>query len=213
MAKQNDTVYNSYELQGEFHWAQLTEEQRQMSNTYQGNTTDYSDFGGFYKMTLVLEDNQVSKGGFVKDPTTGKETIIECKVKKDKHGNDMYNGRWCVELRKKHIYKNKEGVVLDFLPQGAPKVVDWDLNPLPEGILIGNGSKGSVIVSTSSSPTYKDTRLEGVQVVELVPFSKSAGQVATGSAKSLGFKPKEGGLVTNVEDDGVAFNVNEEGTL
>jgi hypothetical protein len=53
---------------------------------------------------------------------------------------------------------------------GAPQVVDKDDKPWDDSVSIGNGSKVTVAITVYDTAMGKGTRLEGVKVLELVPY-------------------------------------------
>jgi hypothetical protein len=67
----------------------------------------------------------------------------------------------------------KNPVAEDF--GGAPQVVDGEGNDWDDSISIGNLSKGTVAITIYETKMGKGTRLEGLQVTELVEFATDGG--------------------------------------
>jgi hypothetical protein len=65
-----------------------------------------------------------------------------------------------------------------------PKVLDAEGNDLPEGVHIGNGSKGTLKLSvydvSHNNKPSKGSRLEGVKITELVVYEKPENDPAPG---------------------------------
>lgn len=141
--KKSGTQY--LELFGEFEWAQVFEQNRDKD----GPNGAWKDFGGKTKITVILDDDQLEKF---------KKTKSQKKVKV---GED---GRSRIQFDRKWEAPYNYG--------GAPQVVHADGTPwdLEEDGLIGNGSKGVVYLSLYETGGYTGTRLNGVQVIEHVPY-------------------------------------------
>lgn len=103
------------------------------------------DGSGFYKAVVKLDD-------------AGKETLAQScvTVKPDKKGNETYTFR-------RPDYKTIKGERVDF---GAPKI-----HGVPEGVLIGNGSRVSVRISAYQTQMGMGHRLEDVTVTNLVVYT------------------------------------------
>lgn len=107
--------------------------------------------GGATKVTLIMDEENLQKF---------KDSGSRLGIKKSEDGRPM------VQFRRFWIHES--------IPElgGAPVVAradgsDWDID---EDGLIGNGSKGIVRISVYDTATGPGTRLDGVQVIEHVPY-------------------------------------------
>lgn len=130
------------ELEGIANWAKVFEFNKDKNEEFHGE-------GGAYTLDVQLEKEELDK-------------LTESGSRlKPKLGDDGIS----IRFKRKHIHP---GGITDL--GGPPKVVDADKNPFPEGTLIGNGSKVRVYVTVYDTKLGKGTRLEGVQVLDLVEY-------------------------------------------
>lgn len=135
------------ELFGELVYPQVFEFNRDKT----GPNDAWKDRGGATKLTLVMDQEN-------------KDKLVASGCRMKIHDTD--DGRYSIQLRRYWVH--------DKIPElgGSPSVVRADgsqWNPDEDG-LIGNGSTGFVIVSVYDTKTGKGTRLEGVQVIDHVPY-------------------------------------------
>lgn len=134
------------ELFGEFMYPKVFEFNRDK----QGPNGAWADKGGACTIDLLMDEGNYQKY---------KESGARLKV----HEED---GSYRVKFRRMFTH--------DKIPElgGAPRVANIEGKPWEpdEDGLIGNGSKGFVQISVYDTATGKGTRLEGIQVVEHVPY-------------------------------------------
>lgn len=144
------------ELEGELYWAKLFEHNRDKNEDFHGP-------GGAYTVDVLLEKDQLDK--LTKSGSRLKPKMMDEGI--------------AVRFKRK---KNHSGGIEEF--GGPPRVVDADKNTWNESTLIGNGSRAKVYVSVYDTKMGKGTRLEGVQVTDLVEFVPEEGE---GSSVKLPF--------------------------
>lgn len=138
-------------ISGEFYWAKV----------YEGHEDEYNGVQK-YKITVVPDDkgwNEFKKAGLrlkVK-PSSSDANDKSVTFSRQKEGKP-----WVSEDGETRI-----------LGGGAPRVFDSDGNILDENTLIGNGSKGAVLVEVYDTKMGKGHRLEAIKVYDLVPYTKS----------------------------------------
>lgn len=110
------------------------------------------DYNGVekYKISVVLDDLDLLKGSGVRLRTKTTEDGEMVTFSRPVEGRTMPDG--------------------STLGGGKPLVVDSDGNPWDETRLIGNGSRVRVKVSVYDTRMGKGHRLEGVQVLEYIPY-------------------------------------------
>jgi len=131
-----------YEVEGKLYWAKLFEHNRDKNEDFHGP-------GGAYTVDVLLEKDQldiVTKSGSRLKPKMVDEGIV-------------------IRFKRKHIHP----AGIDELG-GPPRVADKDKNLWDEGTLIGNGSIGKVYFTVYETKMGNGTRLEGVQVTDLVEY-------------------------------------------
>jgi streptogramin lyase len=138
------------EIFGELMYPQVFEFNRDKT----GPNDAWKAKGGATKLTLIMD--QENKDKLVASGSRMKIT-------------DMDDGRYLVQLRRFWVH--------DTYPElgGTPDVVDasgkqWNVE---ENGLIGNGSTAFVKVNVYDTKTGKGTRLEGVQVINHVPYESN----------------------------------------
>ena len=127
-----------------------------------------SYLGGPSKYSLVLYLDPESKAVF-------QDLKLRNHLKSDEEG-------YFVTLRREHDPKVFNGKIIPGAEGGPPKVVDKDNQPWPEGTLIGNGSKVSVVLSLFMSRMGAGSRIARVRVEDLVEYNPD-----TGSNEALPF--------------------------
>lgn len=132
------------ELEGTLYWAKLFERNKDPNEDFHGP-------GGGYTVNVVLEKDQLDK--LTKSGSRLKPSMVDEGIS--------------IKFRRKHTHS---------IPEfgGPPRVADADKNLWDESVNIGNGSKGKVYVSVYETKMGKGTRLEGVQVTELVEYESSS---------------------------------------
>ena len=135
------------ELEGTLNWAKVFSFNKDTNEDYHGP-------GGAYTVDVLLEKDQLDK-------LTKSGSRLKPKVTDD---------GIAIRFKRKHI--NAAGIE-EF--GGPPKVVDAEKELWPEGVLIGNGSKGKVYISVYETKLGKGTRLEGIQVTDHVQFEGEGG--------------------------------------
>ena len=135
-------------LEGEFNWAKVYPENRDMKG-YEGV---YEECDGAYTIDVLLDEDN-----FQKLKASGSMKA------KNKHPDE--NGKYKVKFVRKHTAPFEWA-------GGAPKVIDanGDVFTRP----IGNGSQGFVelTVYTTSRKNIIGTRLDAVQITNLVEFEQ-----------------------------------------
>ncbi len=171
------------ELEGVINWAQIHPHQRNFVG-YQGKSLE--DVEGEYSADIVL----IKKDGTINSELVNRAKEAYLDVKTDKDGNPV------IKARREHSRVRK--VDGERIVKGPPKVYysakpgDGCLTPLPETIMIGNGSYGNVSVFakiyTSEEVKRKKARaiLQGIQLTDLKIY------VDSGSQGKSGFRPVEG---------------------
>jgi hypothetical protein len=130
-----------FEFEGIASWARVFEQNRDMDKRFHG------DYDGLCSIDLEMDKEEYDK--FI---ATGSRTS----------GKPGENGI-IVKFKRKFAHA---------FAGGAPKVAkaDGTLWKLEEDGLIGNGSRVKVFATVYDTKIGKGTRLEGVQVLEHVPF-------------------------------------------
>lgn len=134
------------ELEGIANWAKVFEANRDMN-------TDFHGEGGAYTVDVQLEKEELDK-------LTKSGSRLKPKL-----GDDGVS----IRFKRKHIHP---GGIEEL--GGPPKVVGPDKEPI-DG-LIGNGSRVKVYASVYDTKLGKGTRLEGMQVVDLVEYESEGGE-------------------------------------
>lgn len=134
------------ELEGIASWAKVFENNRDTNEDFHGE-------GGAYTIDVQLEKEELDK-------LTNSGSRLKPKLTDDGIS---------IRFKRKHIHP----AGIEELG-GPPKVVDAEKN-LFSG-LIGNGSKVKVYVSVYDTKMGKGTRLEGLQVTDLVEFEGEGGE-------------------------------------
>ena len=134
------------ELEGIASWAKVFENNRDMNADFHGE-------GGAYTVDVQLEKEELDK-------LTKSGSRLKPKL-----GDDGVS----IRFKRKHIHP---GGIEEL--GGPPKVV----GPEKETIngIIGNGSRVKVYVSVYDTKLGKGTRLEGMQVVDLVEYESEGGE-------------------------------------
>jgi hypothetical protein len=112
-------------------------------------------------------------------PDDGSLAIFEEMKKKYKLRNNIRSddkGKFMV-LRRPHDAREYEGKVI--FEGGAPKVLNADGSPFDPDVIIGNGSKVSVLLEVYGTERTGGSRVEKVKVLELVPYEGPANTEAT----------------------------------
>lgn len=131
-----------YEVEGIGQWAKVFEFNRDMNEDFHGP-------GGACTIDVLLEKEEldkVTKSGSKLKPKITDEGIV---------------------MRFKRKFNHPQGIK-EF--GGVPRVVDAEGNDFPEGTLIGNGSKVRVYFTVYETKMGNGTRLEAVQVLDLVEY-------------------------------------------
>jgi len=150
-----ETKTKYLELEGEFHWAKIFEENRDLK----GPDGVWADEGGRYTIDVILNEKEYKELQSTGSLKEGKETD---------------DGRYRVQLTRPHIH--------DKYPQygGPPKIARANGTtwlPIEDGY-VGNGSTGVVYLAVyPAGKRYYGTRLNAVQVINLVPFSGKGGSL------------------------------------
>lgn len=144
-----------HEVEGIANWAKVFEFNRDMN-------TDFHGEDGAYTIEVTLEkaelDKHTKSGSRVKPKLTDEG----------------------VSIRYKRKHTHQQGI--EELG-GPPKVVDKDKQLFPENTLIGNGSRVKVYFSVYETKKGKGTRLEGIQVLDLVEFESEDYEGGGGGVK------------------------------
>lgn len=135
------------ELEGIASWAKVFENIRDMN-------TDFHGEGGAYTVDVQLEKEELDK-------LTKSGSRLKPKL-----GDDGVS----IRFKRKHIHP---GGIEEL--GGPPKVVGPD-KELLDNVLIGNGSRVKVYVSVYDTKLGKGTRLEGMQVVDLIEYESEGGE-------------------------------------
>lgn len=143
------------ELEGIANWAKVFEFNRDKNEDFHGE-------GGAYTVEVQLEKEELDK--LTKSGSRLKPKLTDDGIS--------------IRFKRKHI--NQSGIE-EF--GGPPKVVDADKNPFPDDTLIGNGSKVKVYVSVYDTKMGKGTRLEGMQVLDLVEYESDYEEGSGGGVK------------------------------
>lgn len=136
------------ELEGISNWAKVFENNRDTNEDFHGE-------GGAYTIDVQLEKEELDK-------LTNSGSRLKPKLTDDGIS---------IRFKRKHVHP----AGIEELG-GPPKVVDAEKNPFPEKTLIGNGSKVKVYVSVYDTKMGKGTRLEGIQVTDLVEYEGDGGE-------------------------------------
>jgi len=147
------------ELEGIANWAKVFEFNRDKNEDFHGE-------GGAYTVDVQLEKEELDK-------LTASGSRLKPKLTDDGIS---------IRFKRKHIHP----MGIEEL-SGPPKVVDADKNPFPGDTLIGNGSKVKVYVSVYDTKMGKGTRLEGMQVVDLVEYESDYDPEEQGGSLKLPF--------------------------
>lgn len=155
------------EIDGIFEWAKVFESNRDYRYS--------EDTDGEYQLSIIMDDDTAKR---LKAAGCGK------KMYQDPEGRGVV-----VRLTRPHSAPNAWA-------GGAPKVAGPDGSPwdIKENGLIGNGSSGRVLASIFETKTgRKGTRLEAIQVVDLVQYVSDDGGSASGGGVNSFFKDMTGG--------------------
>lgn len=128
------------ELEGIANWAKVYETNRDKNEDFHGE-------GGAYTVDVLLEKEELDK--LTKSGSRLKPKMVDEGI--------------AIRFKRKHIHP----AGIEELG-GPPKVVGPDKEPI--NCLIGNGSKVKVYVSIYDTKMGKGTRLEGMQVVDLIEY-------------------------------------------
>lgn len=145
MAKNNQ----NYVFSGEIWW----------SKVFEGQADSYDDGPEFYKLTMVLDDESWAKY------RTSKLKLQARPVSSDEPDK--------MSITFRRAKDPKVGPDGNEFGGGVPRVLDADGNDWDTKKLIGNGSKGSILVNRyipASKPSMVGHRLEAVKVLEHVPY-------------------------------------------
>jgi|SRR6056297_262524 len=134
------------ELEGIANWAKVYEENRDTNEDFHGE-------GGAYTVDVLLEKEELDK--LTKSGSRLKPKIVDDGIS--------------IRFKRKHIHP---AGIEDL--GGPPKVVGPDKEPID--CLIGNGSKVKVYVSVYDTKMGKGTRLEGMQVTDLIEYESESGE-------------------------------------
>lgn len=127
-------------------WAKLFERNKDTNEEFHGK-------GGAYTVDVVLDKEEldkVSSSGSRLKPKITDEGIV-------------------IKFKRKHTPPNKDGQPIEELG-GPPSVVDKDKEPWDDTVSIGNGSKVKVAFTVYETKMGKGTRLDAVQVLDLVEY-------------------------------------------
>lgn len=144
-----------FEIFGEFEYPQVFEFNRDK----EGPNGVWKSAGGATKVTLIMDEEN-------KDKFVSSGSRLKIRERDD--------GRYMVYLKRLWVHPT--------IPElgGPPEIVHADntpWNPDEDG-LIGNGSKGYVLISTYDTKTGKGTRLDALQIIEHVPYESDRTYVA-----------------------------------
>ena len=132
------------ELEGIANWAKVYETNRDTNEDFHGE-------GGAYTVDVLLEKEELDK--LTKSGSRLKPKIVDEGIS--------------IRFKRKHIHP----AGIEELG-GPPKVVGPDKEPINQ--LIGNGSKVKVYVSVYDTKMGKGTRLEGMQVTDLIEYESES---------------------------------------
>ena len=153
------------QLEGKAYWAKVFPDNREMKG-YEGV---YESCNGAYEITVALDDGEFAK--------------LQDSGSKIQGSLDDDGFHRCTFKRKHEVYNSKTG---DLIPEfcGAPKVVDADGVEWPhtedDPHFIGNESDVLVVISVTpdkKKKTISYTRLEQIQVKELVEYNEGGSQL------------------------------------
>lgn len=130
-----------YSVTGLAKWAKVFPRNKDTNEAFHGP-------GGGYTIQVVLDKEELDK--VTKSGARLKPQLTEDGVE--------------IKFRRKHT----NPAIKEF--GGPPKVVDADNKPMDEEVSIGNGSKVEVFFTVYETSMGKGTRLEGVRVLDLIPF-------------------------------------------
>ena len=118
------------------------------------NNEDYHGPGGAYTIDLLMEKEELDK--FTKSGSRLKPNLTEDGVS--------------VKFKRKHNPPTrKNGSPIEEFG-GPPRVVDHENKPWDDTVSIGNGSVVEVWFTVYDTRKGKGTRLEGIRVIEHVPY-------------------------------------------
>lgn len=145
-----------YEVEGILNWAKIFEFNKDKNEDFHGA-------GGAYTVDVILDKAEldtVTKSGSRTKPKITDDGIA-------------------IRFRRKHIHP----AGIEELG-GAPRVVIGESNPeaFPENTLVGNGTRAKVFFTVYETKMGKGTRLEAVQVLDLVEY-ESEGDGSGGGIK------------------------------
>lgn len=150
-------------LEGTAFWAKVFPENKDMG----GEGTEpwqieLRENGGQYALNLELDEDSL-----VELTKSGSQAVSWPKTIVDDEGAEHVTYR----LKRAHEKRNREGNLIEFA-SGPPIVVDkdknmWDVESMG---LIGNGSKIKARICVYKSGSRTGTRLEAIQVLDLVPY-------------------------------------------
>lgn len=135
------------EVEGTLYWAKLFDRNKDRNEDFHGP-------GGAYTVDVVLEKKELDK--LTKSGSRLKPKMVEEGI--------------AIRFKRKHIHPTG----IEELG-GPPRVADKDKNLWDDGVNIGNGSKAKVYFSVYDTKMGKGTRLEGVQVTDLVEYEAPEG--------------------------------------
>lgn len=222
--KKSNTVY--LELPAVFEWAKVFD----FNMDRNGPNGSYEAHGGAYTVDLLLTKDvykQLVAAGSQKTPMVlyndkwySEKSIAEFNRGKDKAErmpsfDDLYDEaeRVKVKVIRKHDAPYSYG--------GAPQVAHADGSPwdTEDDGQIGNGSKGIAYVSVYEAGGLKGTRLDGIQILDLVEYisdydpdddSEPRGFKIPDRSKAAGTtkketKPAKVSKTTDIEEDVIPF--------
>lgn len=144
-------------VEGTLMWAKLFERNKDTNEDFHGE-------GGAYTVDVILDKEELDKvtesGSRLKPKITDEGIVIK--------------------FKRKHNHKIEE-------LGGAPQVVDAEKEEWNDEVSIGNGSKGKVAFTVYDTKMGKGTRLDAVQVTELVEYEGDSDEDGEPKAKKLPF--------------------------
>lgn len=130
-----------YNVTGTAMYPKVFENNRDMHEGFHGS------YGGAYTIDVVLEKDQLD--AFTESGSRLKPRITDEGIS--------------IKFKRKHEHP------IDALG-GPPKIADADNEPWDANVFIGNGSKVEVWYEVYDTKMGKGTRLEGIRVLEHVPY-------------------------------------------
>lgn len=144
-----------------------------------------------YTLDLVVDDETAKI--LTAEGLKPAKTIVDENTKKLKEYSD-YAGKKVFIFKRKTVKKDGKSM-------SPLRVVDSELNPISQEVLIGNGSRVKVSINpfsgTYQGKTYTSHNLMGVQVLELKEYQK----LDDGLAKTKGYVTKTQEVIAEDNDE------------